>query len=85
MKDHYCRVCGCFNEDKPWGDEGIYPTYDFCPCCGVEFGHEDFTLESTKEYRHAWIKNGCQWFKIKLKPNNWDCEQQMQNIPEEYR
>lgn len=21
---------------NPWGDDGKTPTYDICPCCGVE-------------------------------------------------
>ena len=62
MEKFYCRICGyrlCF---EPWGDDGKTPTYEICPCCGVEFGNEDCTMKSIKEYRGSWIKSGCKWF-----------------------
>ncbi|NDV97307.1 hypothetical protein D0T84_20740 [Dysgonomonas sp. 521] len=85
MKEHHCRVCGLYIEDKPWGENGRCPTYEICSCCGVEFGNEDYTIESTKEYRKQWIKKGCQWFNSKKKPENWNLEKQMLNIPAEYK
>ena len=39
-----CRVCGLLSSDPPWGYDGVSPTFDFCPCCGVEFGYEDAYL-----------------------------------------
>lgn len=80
-----CRVCGFYMIDEPWGEDGETPTYEICPCCGVEFGNEDYTLESTKEYRKTWLSTGAKWFESKEKPIDWDMEKQMQNIPEEYK
>lgn len=51
MEDHFCRICGLYSEDKPWGEDGNCPTYEFCLCCGVEFGYEDYTVESVINYR----------------------------------
>ena len=51
MNRHNCRVCGYYIDDLPWGKEDNCPTYEICPCCGVEFGNEDCTKESTKQYR----------------------------------
>ncbi|MCD8032141.1 MAG: hypothetical protein LUF85_15295 [Bacteroides sp.] len=84
MRENNCRVCGLFIQDKPWGENGKTPTYEICPCCGVEFGVEDYTKESTKEYREKWIESGCQWFDKKEKPENWNLSLQMENIPDYY-
>lgn len=67
-------------EDKPWGEDGKTPTYEICPCCGVEFGNEDHTNESVRKYREQWLDNGCIWLNIKEKPKEWDMETQMRNI-----
>lgn len=84
-KKHNCRVCGFYMEDLPWGDDGNCPSYEICPCCGVEFGNEDYTIESTKKYREDWIKGGASWFEKKGKPENWNLEVQLKNIPDEYK
>lgn len=44
MEEHFCRVCGLYIEDEPWGKDGSCPTYEICSCCGVEFGNEDYIL-----------------------------------------
>lgn len=36
----YCRVCGLYLGYQPWGEDGKTPSYEICPCCGVEFGYE---------------------------------------------
>jgi len=38
------------------------PTFNICPCCGVEFGYEDMTIQDTKKYREKWICSGMGWF-----------------------
>jgi len=85
MSKHNCRVCGLFSEDLPWGENGDCPTHEICPCCGVEFGYEDYTVLSTKEYRDLWLLKGAEWFDKSVKPNSWDKEQQFKNIPEEFK
>ena len=79
-----CRICGLYMLDAPWGLDGVNPTYEICPCCGVEFGNEDYTLESIKEYRKNWLNNNVEWFEPKEKTNDWDLEMQLKNIPIEF-
>lgn len=82
---NHCRVCGWYMMDPPWGEDGLTPTYEICPCCGVEFGNEDYTKESTLEYRKKWLSNSAKWFKERMKPDNWNLEKQMKNIPDKYK
>lgn len=84
MNRHNCRVCGYYNDNLPWGKDGNCPTYEICPCCGVEFGNEDCTKESTKQYRKKWINDGAKWFEPEEKPKNWNKEEQFINIPQEF-
>ncbi len=76
----YCTICGYDLHFYPWGKDGKTPSFDICPCCGVEFGHEDIDEDSIKEYRAEWITNGKRWFDKKKKPDNWDYEEQITNI-----
>lgn len=84
MKEHNCRVCGLYIEELPWGEDGSCPTYEICPCCGVEFGNEDYTLESIRRYREKWINGDCKWFLPKEKPLAWDFKKQFQNVSKKY-
>jgi hypothetical protein len=71
--------------DFPWGKDGDAPTYFICYCCGVEFGYEDSSVNSTKRYRDKWLAGGAQWFDPKSKPANWSLEEQLKLIPPEFR
>ena len=82
---NFCRVCGLFIDSLPWGKDGKSPTYEICPCCGVEFGYEDYTVKSAKNYRSLWTRQGCKWFNLREKPSNWNLEEQMKNIPNEVK
>lgn len=59
------------------------PTYEICPCCGVEWGNEDYTLESRIEYRNKWLAAGAKWFEPQKKPANWNLEEQLKNADNE--
>lgn len=83
-KIYFCRVCGLYQEDPPWGISGKDPSRNICPCCGIEFGYEDFSLEAIREKRKQWINRGAKWFCPKEKPENWSLEEQMKNIPDEF-
>ena len=80
-----CRVCGNIQSDPPWGEDGQCPTYDICDCCGVEFGYGDCTLKATKTFRGKWLENGANWKYPKEKPPNWSLEEQLKQIPQEYK
>ena len=79
-----CLSCGYQPTFFPWGVDGQSPSMEICPCCGVQFGNEDKTLESLKAYRSKWISKGAKWFSKEDKPEGWDMEAQMKNIPEEF-
>ncbi len=64
--------------------DGNCPIYKICPCCGVEFGNEDYTIESTKWDKHKWIIEGTNWFIPKEKPEQWNKEEQFKHIPEKF-
>lgn len=38
------------------------PSFDICPCCGVEWGYEDATPTAIMSYRNAWVASGAQWY-----------------------
>jgi len=78
---HECRVCGYYSKDYPWGEDGKSPTYQLCPCCGVQYGVKDITPEEIQNERELWIKNKYKWFDSNLKPANWSSEEQLKNIP----
>ena len=80
-----CRVCGLDQGFEPWGEDGKTPSFDICRCCGTTFGYEDCNVECVKKYRMEWLKNGAKWFRPKICPENWSLEEQMKNIPEEFR
>ncbi len=79
-----CRVCGLVQPEPPWGFDGISPAEVICPCCGIEFGYEDSTQFGVFAAREKWKKSGCKWFFPKQKPEHWDVERQLKNIPTEY-
>jgi hypothetical protein len=75
-----CRVCGYELLDPPWGKDGHSPTWDFCPCCGTEFGYQDATPISVRRKRENWISNGKKWFDASKKPADWNFDEQRKNI-----
>lgn len=80
-----CRVCGYLAETPPWGEDGKSPTYEICPCCGVEYGYEDSTIIAAKNYRQDWIASGAKWNDVNEKPANWLLEDQLHHIPADFR
>lgn len=76
-----CRVCGLFQHERPWGDDGRSPTFAICSCCRVEFGYEDCTCASTVEYRRAWLAAGGAWCDESTRPVTWDRDAQLARIP----
>lgn len=84
-----CFVCGLdledVGEDPPWGRDGDDPSYDFCPCCGVEFGYQDFSLEGVRAYRARWLGGGQRWYRPQLQPAGWDAGAQLEQLPQRAR
>lgn len=86
---HLCFVCGLdlggVDENAPWGDSGIDPTFEFCPCCGTEFGYQDATLEAARAQRTRWADDGYRWMDDSRKPSGWDATRQLSGLPERVR
>jgi hypothetical protein len=77
----FCRVCGLEQAHPQYGEDGCNPTFEICPCCGVEFGYEDSTLQGVLKFRIAWQQAGLSWFDVKEKPKDWIWEEQRKFIP----
>jgi hypothetical protein len=84
---YYCRVCGLFQDEDlpPWGLDGRSPSFNICACCGVEFGYQDCFPEDVKLFREKWIKKGSPWRFPEEKPTKWSLEEQLKNIPQEFK
>lgn len=80
-----CRVCGMPQDEPPWGEDGRTPSFDICPCCGAEFGYEDCTPAAIRRYRGEWVAAGMKWFEPKQKPQTWNAEEQIAQIPAVFR
>jgi len=83
-------VCGFDAKEFIWGENGSDPSWIICSCCGTEFGYEDSQLSAVKNARSKWIQQGYtwdgkNWFDKESKPENWKPDEQMKNIPEEFR
>lgn len=74
----FCKICGLnLYPFFPWGEDGQAPTYDICPCCGVEFGYEDSSVIGVVKFREKWINAGALWSETSLKPRDWNFEEQL--------
>jgi hypothetical protein len=80
MCKNNCKVCGLYISPPPWGEDGLSPSYEICPCCGVEFGNEDYTEESIRKYRQQWINKGYEWFEPSERPSDWNPNVQLANV-----
>jgi hypothetical protein len=74
MQISSCPICGLPFE-KPVDEQELRHSYWICECCGCEYGYDDHS-----SYREQWIKNGAKWQDEKLRPPNWNLEEQLKNI-----
>lgn len=79
-----CRVCGLLFREPPWGENGKSPTFEICPCCGVEFGYEDCNAETCRAYRSRWIAEGANWWDKNQRPESWNLDAQLCNVPQAF-
>ncbi len=56
-----CRVCGFEPIAPPWGEDERTPTFEMCPCCGVEYGYEEATQHAARQWRRRWLESGAKW------------------------
>ena len=76
-----CPVCyykGLYEE--PYDIDG-YGSDEICPCCGFQFGCDDFPDKSAGQlnWRNKWIEKGYPWFsKSRVAPSWWDGKKQLE-------
>lgn len=80
-----CRVCGLEQPSPPWGEDGRTPSYEYCPCCGTEFGYQDASLTGVVRQRESWLAAGGTWAEPAAMPPRWKLDEQLQAIPPEWR
>lgn len=85
LPNYFCRVCGFRNSLPPWGKDGRTATFEYCPCCGVEFGYQDSTPAGARKFRSEWLSNGCAWSEPSLRVADWRFEDQVGNIPNKFK
>jgi hypothetical protein len=69
-----CPVCGYDKLTRAPRD------YMICPCCGTEFGYDDFAM-SHEELRQEWLRAGAPWFSDSTpRPPHWSAVEQLRNI-----
>ena len=84
-KTYPCRICG-FDHGAPVRDEFGLPQYDYCDACGAEVGVVDENPEDVRAFRTRWINRGSKWWsKYTSSPKDWNPQEQMKNIPPEWR
>jgi len=80
-----CRVCGLLYDDPPWGPDGRTPKFEYCDCCGVEWGYQDATAEGARRFRQQWIEAGAKWSRPDRRPADWRLEEQLRHVPAAFR
>lgn len=80
-----CPACGTDLDFEPW--RGRSPSYEICPCCGIQFGLDDFIPgEATErwrfhaEWRQRWIRGGMQRWSTDEQPPDWDPREQLKRV-----
>lgn len=87
VDEDYCPACG-YKElwFKPW--DGNSAADEICPCCGIQFGLDDYAnnnlLERSrihKRWRKDWIDAGMPWRgKGQAPPEDWNPDEQLQHF-----
>lgn len=82
-----CPVCNFKGLGEPAYDSRNVGSDAICPCCGFQFGLDDFGYENKDEihdiWRKNWIKEGCVWmYSENKKPKNWNPYEQLKGLTE---
>jgi hypothetical protein len=83
IEEHFCPSCGFdLSDSNVW--YVLLDTRVFCPCCGLKFGRVPPPIPEVREIRDRWLMHPEFWHVQKAKPEEWNIEGQMENIPKEY-
>jgi hypothetical protein len=80
-----CPVCG-FDLDRPSWLNDRTPSFEICPCCGIQFGYHDLSKNrKTREltyiaWRVKWKDSGFRFHHAWLQPLHWDVAKQLKAI-----
>lgn len=67
-----CPVCGYGALLEPPYDRHGSASFEICPCCGTEFGSDDFET-GHDVLRQRWIERGMRWWSLHSPPpSGWD-------------
>jgi hypothetical protein len=80
---HICRICG-YQSDEPFWLITWWPSFEICPCCWSESWYHDLQQSAIEKNRQRWLEEWYKWFDEKEKTKNWNLEEQMNKIPEQY-
>ncbi len=82
--EHLCLVCGQIYEASL--TDAREDIDGFCDCCGCHFGADDYSPVSARAQRKEWLEEeGGRWFLESRRPSDWNLEEQLKNIPPEWR
>lgn len=76
-----CKICG-WPLPKYEPDPILFTVGDICVCCGSHFGLDDKILKHVRARRQRWLNAGAEWIISEEKPEDWNLEEQLANIPE---
>src|SRR5262245_30318923 len=72
-----CPICGYDNLSRPTSNEGGGPSFEICPCCGVQFGYHDCGFPHAA-LRRMWREAGAPWHsKVTACPPKWNALEQL--------
>ena len=80
MNENHCYICGHELPAPPWSTQWIF---EYCPCCGGQFGYDDASTKAIASYRQQWLEAGAPWFKPEKRPNDWSLKDQLAMISKE--
>jgi hypothetical protein len=80
----HCAVCGYRAAEPPWGLDGTTPSFDYCPCCGVEWGYQDSSAVGIAKYRGEWLRHGAVWRDTKRSKDGLSTTERLSSIGVEW-
>ena len=86
--NYICPACGYELDFAPWIKDSAAD--ELCPCCGIQFGYDDFAGGNPdlrqaiyKKWREDWIRHGMTWASKGIKPpNDWNPNEQLRKLTE---